>query len=288
MKQSVLLILAVLTANAALAQQGGRRLPANCRMLRDLEYAVEEGESLKLDLYLPPGTNGTPPLVMWIHGGGWRNGDKANVNPAILKLAGEGYAVASINYRLKDLTIHPRQIHDCKGALRWLRAHAAEYGFDPKRVAVGGGSAGGHLALLLGMSHGVAELEGTVGGNTNQSSAVSAVVDLYGPFDLSAMAKAQERFRRAHAADTNLLLNASPATYLDANDPPVLALHGDRDNTVPLEQSTLLHERCTALGIECELHIIEGARHGGMEFSDAERAALIKAFLDRHLASTTP
>ncbi|MEA2068919.1 MAG: carboxylesterase family protein, partial [Verrucomicrobiota bacterium] len=103
-------------------QSRNRQLPENITVHRDLEYAVEGGESLGLDLYLPEKAGKAPPLMVWIHGGGWKNGDKANVNPAILRLSGEGYAVASINYRLKDLSIHPKNIHDCKGAVRWLRA----------------------------------------------------------------------------------------------------------------------------------------------------------------------
>jgi acetyl esterase/lipase len=264
-------------------QARSRQLPENITVHRDLEYAEEDGESLGLDLYLPEKADKAPPLMVWIHGGGWRNGDKANVNPAILRLSGEGYAVASINYRLEDLSIHPKNIHDCKGAVRWLRAHAETYGYDPERVAVGGGSAGGHLALLLGMSSDIEELEGTVGGNPDQSSAVSAIVDLYGPSDLVEMAKTQERFNRAHDFETGQLASASPLVHLTPNDPPVLILHGDKDKTVPVEQSHLLDERYRKLGLESELHILEGAGHGGTVFSDEERYTLIKAFLDRHL-----
>jgi acetyl esterase/lipase len=260
-----------------------RKLPENITVQRDLEYAVEDGEPLQLDLYLPnDATN--PPLMVWIHGGGWKNGDKANVNSAILRLSTEGYAVASINYRLKDLSIHPKNIHDCKGALRWLRANADKYGYDPERVAVGGGSAGGHLSLLLGMSSGIQTLEGSVGGNTNQSTAVKAIVDLYGPSEFEAFAKESQRFSKAHEFRMEQLKDASPLTYLSADDPPVLILQGDQDKTVPMSQSTLLHERYQKAGLTSELHIIEGAGHGGPEFSDEERYQLIKAFLDKHLA----
>ncbi|MCK4564517.1 MAG: alpha/beta hydrolase fold domain-containing protein, partial [Verrucomicrobia bacterium] len=261
-----------------------RQPPENTTVHRDLEYAVADGESLRLDLYLPKNAKTAPPLVVWIHGGGWKNGDKANVNPAILRLGGDGYAVASINYRLKDLSIHPKNIHDCKGAIRWLRSKAETYGYDPNRIAVGGGSAGGHLALLLGLSGGIEELEGTVGGNLDQHSSASAIVDLYGPSELNVMAETQERFNRAHRFDPKQLTSASPLTYLSPDDPPVLILHGDSDKTVPVEQSQLLHERYQKAGLESELHIIEGAGHGGMVFSDDERHQLIKAFLDRHLA----
>ena len=261
-----------------------RQLPENITIHQDLEYAVADGESLKLDIYLPKDTKTAPPLMVWIHGGGWKNGDKANVNSAILRLSGEGYAVASINYRLKDLSIHPRNIHDCKGAIRWLRNHASEYGFDPSRVAVGGGSAGGHLALLLGLSEGIEKLEGTVGGNTHQSSGVKAIVDLYGPSELTIMLEKSERFARSHSFIMEQLADASPLTYLTPGDPPVLILHGDNDKTVPVEQSHLLHKRYQNADLESELHIFEGVGHGGMVFSNENSYQLIKMFLDQHLA----
>jgi acetyl esterase/lipase len=262
-------------------QMRTRKPPENVTVHRDLEYAVEDGEPLRLDLFLPETKN--PPLIVWIHGGGWKNGDKANVNPAILRLSGEDYAVASINYRLKDLSIHPKNIHDCKGAVRWLRANAEKYGYDPNRVAVGGSSAGGHLALLLGMSAGVDTLEGTVGGNTNQSTTVKAIIDFYGPSDLTVMAKAQNRFKRAHDFEPGQLDSASPLRHLTEDDPPVLILHGDKDRTVPVEQSKLLHDCYQKTGLESDLHILEGAGHGGPVFSDEARYQLIKSFLDRHL-----
>ena len=238
----------------------------------------------RFDLYLPAGCNaGGMPLVVWIHGGGWKNGDKAQVNQAILRLSEEGYAVASINYRLEDLSIHPKQIHDCKGAVRWLRAHADAYGYDPARVAVGGGSAGGHLALLLGMSGGVEDLEGNVGGNTAHTGLIRAIIDLYGPSELTVFSKNSERFNQAHKFTLGQLPHASPLTYLTPDDPPILILQGDKDTTVPLEQSQLLDRRYKEAGLVSELHIIPGAGHGGAVFSDEERYRLIKAFLDKHL-----
>lgn len=270
------------------APRSGQKTPGltDVTVHRDLEYAVAEGESLALDLYLPKKPTSAPPLVVWIHGGGWRNGDKAQVNRAILQLSEEGYAVASINYRLEDLYIHPKQIHDCKGAVRWLRAHAGKYGYDATRIAVGGGSAGGHLALLLGLSGGVADLEGTVGGNPDLAGAVQAIIDLYGPAGLPELAKNSARFNRAHKFDAQQLIHASPLTYLSADDPPVLIIHGDQDKTVPVEQSKLLHERYQKSGLSSELHIIEGVGHGGSVFSNKERSAVIKAFLDKHIGTT--
>ena len=260
---------------------GGRRVPEGVKVMKDLEYASVDGESLRLDLYLPKKSGGKPSLLVWIHGGGWTKGSKSGINSMFIRLTAEGYAAASIDYRLDGLVSHPKQIHDCKGAIRWLRANADEYGYDITRIGVGGGSAGGHLVLLLGLSSGVGELEGDVGGNLDQSSQVHAVVDLYGPSDLGLFAEESERFR--HNKTAELLKSASPVTYLSKDDPPELIFHGDKDQVVPISQSEHMHKRYKEAGLESSLHVIEDAGHGGPQFSDPTRYALVKAFLDRHI-----
>src|SRR5262249_53056202 len=144
----------------------------------NLEYVKDGHERNRLDLYLPEKTNERLPLVVWIHGGGWTQGDKAPCPMAWL--VPKGYVVASINYRFLKHGDPPAQIEDCKAAIRWLRANATKYNFDPHRVGVAGASAGGYLVALLGTSGGVKELEGQ-GGNQEQSSRVQCVVDLFGP-----------------------------------------------------------------------------------------------------------
>jgi acetyl esterase/lipase len=264
-------------------QQPGRSrmLPEGVKMERDLEYANVDGESLRLDLYLPKKSDTKPPLLVWIHGGGWTKGSKSGINPIFIRLTAEGYATASIDYRLDGLTSHPKQIHDCKGAIRWLRANSGKYGYDVTRIGVGGGSAGGHLALLVGLSGGVKELEGEVGGNTDRSSRVDAVVDVFGPGALGLFAERSERFR--HNKTPELLKSASPVTYLTDDDPPLLIFHGDKDQLVPLSQSEHVHKRCQEMGLESSLHVIEGAGHGGPQFSDATRFELVKKFFARHI-----
>ena len=267
-------------------QQGSNRhkAPEGVKVYRDLQYAEVDGQALHLDLYMPENAKTPPPLLVWIHGGGWTKGSKASINPAIIQLSGQGYAAASLDYRLEGITSHPKQIHDCKGAIRWLRANAEKYGYDVTRIGVGGGSAGGHLSLLLGMSNGVQELEGDVGGNLDQSSQVQAIVDLYGPSALERFAEKSERF--AHGKTVEQIKTASPVTYLSADDPPLLILHGDIDKVVPLDQSQYLHERYQQAGLQSSLHIIEGAGHGGREFSDSTRQQLIKEFYDRYIKQT--
>ena len=161
------------------------------RIRKDLSYAEVDGESLRLDLYLPESVS-RPPLVVWIqHGGGWRGGSK--MNPKLLELTRHGYAMASISYRLTDNAIFPAQIHDCKAAIRWLRANAARFGYSADWIAVAGSSAGGHLALLVGTSGNVESLEGEVGGHFDQSSTVQAVIDYFGPSDFVLRGKTPAR-----------------------------------------------------------------------------------------------
>jgi len=250
--------------------------------LKDIEYAQVDGQSLRLDIYMPQQQTTPPPLLVWIHGGGWRNGDKsASVNPVFKRLAKEGYATAYINYRLGGLDSHPKQIQDVKGAIRWLRANADTYGYDATRIGVGGGSAGGHLALLAGLSGGVDALEGNVGGNLEYSSRVQAVVDLFGPSELQLYADESTSFSRNKSAE--LLLSASPLSYLTTDDPPIIIFHGSEDNVVPVSQSIYLNEQYQSKGLESSLYIINGASHGGLEFSDGVRFQLIKDFLDTYI-----
>ncbi len=150
------------------------------KFLRDVPYIEDGHERHLLDLFLPAKAAGRLPLVVWIHGGGWQAGSKEGC-PAQW-LVGKGYVVASINYRLSQHAVFPAQIEDCKAAIRWLRAHSAEYAIDPDRIGVFGGSAGGHLVALLGTTGNVKDLEGN-GGNLDQSSRVQCVVDWYGPTD---------------------------------------------------------------------------------------------------------
>lgn len=273
------------TQNPSPRQSREVDLPQGVMAHRDIEYATVGNDPLQLDLYLPEKSTQTPALIVWIHGGGWRKGDKTNINRAILGLTGEGYAVASVNYRLGDIGAHPQHIHDCKGALRWLRAHATEYGYDPARIAVAGSSAGGHLALLLGTSTDVAELEGTVGGNLEFAGPAQAIVNFYGPSDFRPLAESS-RFQRKHTLRDDQLAGASPMAYVTSDDPPVITFHGDADPTVPVAQGRLVDQRYREAGLVSEIHIIEGAGHGGPRFTDETCRSQIKTFLDLYLGIT--
>lgn len=158
---ALLACVAVAAADTTQSSQRPKLLPPSVRFEGDLKYGDAPGKANLLDIYLPENAEGALPLIVWIHGGGWAAGDKAGC-PAV-GMVGRGYVAASINYRFSQEAIFPAQIEDCKGAIRWLRAHAKEYHIDPDKIGVFGASAGGHLVALLGTSGSAKEIEGTVG-----------------------------------------------------------------------------------------------------------------------------
>src|SRR5262245_50032586 len=192
MRHAIALGLIALTAVPASGQPQEKaaskrqnQLPPGVKALRDIEYAKVGDISLKLDLYLPEPRPAAPvPLVVWVHGGAWQAGSK-DQTPAV-PLVRRGLAVASVGYRLSQVARFPAQIEDCKAAVRWLRAHAAEHAIDGRHIGAWGSSAGGHLVALLGTSGDVDELEGEAG-NLDQSSRVQVVVDWFGPTDFTRM-----------------------------------------------------------------------------------------------------
>ena len=240
------------------------------RAERDLVYAEMEGEGILLDLYLPANSQGPFPVVVWVHGGAWRARSKDNC-PLIPLVRRHGFAVAGINYRLSGEATFPAQIHDCKAAIRWLRANAEKYNLDPTRIGAFGTSAGGHLVALLGTSGGVKELEGP-GGNLAFSSRVQAVCDWFGPSDLTRMLGGEAVGALLGASSADLLEKAklaSPITYVSPDDPPFLVFHGDNDSTVPHEQSALLIEALKKAGVKAGLITVDTPEAGGHGFGRA-------------------
>ncbi len=258
----------------------------NANLLADIQYATVDGKKMLLDIYMPkkkPDDQKKPVLLVWIHGGGWTKGSRKNVNPSFLALVEEGYAVASIDYQLLGVPGLPQIIKECKGAIRFLRANAERYGYNADKIGVGGSSAGGHLALMLGTSGGVKELEGDIGGNIDKSSSVQAVVDFFGPSDMVLQPRVKQmmgsKYLKAKA------VQFSPVTYVDKKDPPLLIYHGTADPVVPIEQGRIIHKKYQEAGIESTKHEIPGGSHG---FTPAQ-LPLKKAkdemnqFFERHL-----
>jgi acetyl esterase/lipase len=242
--------------------------------------------------------------VIWIHGGGWRNGDRLNAaQPS--RLVCRGYAVASIDYRLSGDAQFPAQIYDVKAAIRYLRANAATLNLDGNRFAAFGSSAGGHLAALAATSIGVADLEDLSQGNATISSAVQAAISWYGPTNLSLMdsqllAESCPSGSAVHSlagsAESDLLGctvgdaacaaavdRASPITYVGADTPPMLILHGTTDCTVPRGQSDLLKSAMDSAGRCTIRRNVVGAGHGGIAWVSSPPQDAAAAFLDNVL-----
>lgn len=268
------------------------------RSERNISYVDNGHRNQILDIYLPEAPSDKPlPLMIWVHGGAWMAGSQAN--PPVLFLVDKGFAVASIQYRFSSHAIWPAQAHDCKAAIRFLRANAAKYNFDPDKFAVGGDSAGGHLAAFIGTSGGVSEMEGDLG-RLDVSSCVQAVVDMFGPTDLTLMGQQSGPGStiRHDAPDSpeSLLLGgpvqerhelaktANPLTYIGKNDPPFLIMHGDKDPLVPLAQSIILTKALIDAGVnEVTMKTLHGTGHGGPQFNTRESRQLIEGFLVRNL-----
>jgi acetyl esterase/lipase len=280
----------LLAVPAAAQPQLAPRIPEGVKVEHSLVYARTPQKDLLIDLYLPERAQGRLPVILWVHGGAWRGGSKDRC-PAV-RLVPRGYAAASISYRLSQEAIFPAQIHDVKAAVRWLRANAAHYHLDAERIAAWGSSAGGHLVALLGTSGGVKQLEGDLG-NPEFSSRVQAVIDFFGPSDFLQMSKfpGQMDHDAPNSPESQLIggpiqqhpekvRRADPITYVSQDDPPFLIMHGDRDETVPLNQSELLHAALTKTGVEVTFEVVRGAGHG---FSGPEINAQVDAFLDRCL-----
>lgn len=285
-----LILLLVLTTGLSVAAKGTKLYD----LIENLEYAKVDEHHLLLDLYLP--TNATnPTLVVWVHGGAWQRGSKSGM--PLKALVNSGYAIASIDYRLSTVAPFPALIHDCKAAIRWLRAHQDKYKYDAQSVGIAGSSAGGHLVALIGTSNGNTELEGTVGKHLDQSSNVQAIVDFYGasnlqtilqqstPHGLSVRVPALELLLGGSPEEQPELARlASPVFHVDPNDPPLLLFHGDQDPQMPINQAHELHGAYKAQKCNVSFHVIYGAAHGGKVFYDSERMALVLEFLGTHLA----
>lgn len=264
--------------------------PEGVKELAGIEYCSVDGISLKLDLALPENAEGPLPGLIFIHGGAWVSGERKVYHLYTYKFAQEGYAAATISYRLADQARFPAAVEDAKCAVRWMRAHASEYGIDPGNIAVIGGSAGGHLAMMAGYSDD-AEFKGA-GGYDDVSSAVQAVVNFYGPYDLTAdIAKesgdVKEFLGAAYEENPDIYLEASPMHYLDEGDPPTLIFHGTIDDVVPVEQSDRLAARLEELGIPHSYQRFEGWPHT-MDLAKAvnERCRwFMYRFFEEHLAA---
>lgn len=277
---------------------GPNGAPANdaIDVKRDLAYAGTDNPRQKLDLFLPKkrATDKPLPAIVFIHGGGWKGGDKGAGAGNVSRFVASGeYAGVSVGYRLTNEAQWPAQINDCKAAIRWIRGNAKEYNLDPDKIAVWGSSAGGHLVSMLGTSGDVKELEGNLGAFTSQSSRVSCVVNYYGPEDFVTMVTQQSTMDRTTKDYPEALLigarvqdapdkakAASPITYVSSDDPPFLTAHGTIDPLVPFDQAEELDAAMKKAGVS---HLLIQMTNGGHGFRSEELDKRVKQFFDLHL-----
>lgn len=249
-----------------------------------IEYSNPADEHLQLNLARPKSGNGPFPAVLCIHGGGFRAGKRDSYDALCIKLAERGYVAATITYRLAPKHQFPAAVHDTKAAVRWLRANATRYNINGAKIGVTGGSAGGHLAQFLGVTAHVPRFEGT-GGNADQSSSVTCVVNVYGPSDFT---KSYGKSVDAHEVlplwfggnletKHDLHIQASPLYWVTPDAAPTLCIHGTEDKYVAHEQAVWLVDKLKASTVEASLLTLQGAGHG---FKGADAEAAEKALFE--------
>jgi acetyl esterase/lipase len=251
-----------------------------------VEFSVVEGfRPLLLDLYIPATGSASGAAIVYLHGGGWAVGTRRRFGRAFLSwsptpldlLAQAGFAVATVDYRLSGEARFPAQLHDVKAAIRWLRGNASRLGIDPSRVIAWGESAGGHLAVLAGLTGDRSELEGDVGDFVGESSAVGGAIDWYGPMNLLSLssqhpADSDKRPDDPGSWESSMVgvplqtdpartLAASPISYVHAAAPPIQIHHGTVDSQVPYAQSVEFADALRAAGGTVELVTVEGSDH---------------------------
>jgi acetyl esterase/lipase len=268
-------------------------IPPAVRLVEDVPYAASDDPRQRLDIYLPdqPADSKPLPVIAYLHGGGWLLGSKVAARTQALPLVASGrFAAVSIGYRLSWQETWPAQVHDVKAGIRWIRAHAKEYGMDPARICAFGPSAGGHLAAILGTTNGVQNVEGALGENTDQSSDVQCVIDFFGPADLrdadaldplgnpSTVTKLLGRPAEEAPA---LAANASPLVHVDAGDVPFLIVHGTDDTLVPYSESVELATALRKVGVPVILQTVQGGGHGTFGSATTEINGRVSAFLEK-------
>lgn len=282
---------AVILATASYAQNPeriSRELPNDVVVHRDIGYASYGERDLYLDLYMPA-DNDIPrtPVVVVVRGGGWMQGDKEGYGPMAAALAKRGIAAASIEYRASGEALFPSAVEDTKAAVRWLRANAEKYNFEADAIGAIGGSAGAHLALYLGVTSDIPDLEGD-GGHPTYPSSVSAVVGLATPGNFVGRSDAETPIAflgTTYEEAPELWRTASPITHIDASSPPLLLMHSESDKVVTFEQSVQLANAYGRVGVPVELVLIPDAPHDFWNFTGWFEDTMDRTadFFNRHL-----
>jgi acetyl esterase/lipase len=279
-----------LWAFVIVAQQVLAGAPAPDNLQKDVVYGKAGDVELKLDLAVPKDGDGPFPLLVFIHGGGWQMGNKASHTGAVVNWSKKGYVAATIGYRFAPKYPFPAQVEDVKCAIRYLRSKAKELKIDVNKVAAIGYSAGGHLSLMLGLMDPSDGLEGS-GGNDGISSKVQAVVNYFGPTDFTKESPIDNPVGKKLVTDfmgttdlaSPLFKQASPITYINKGDPPVITFQGAADPLVPAQQAKTLHAILKEKGVTEHLELIENGGHGFAGADNARTVKMMEEFLKKHL-----
>jgi len=240
------------------------KVPEGIMEIKNIEYKQVDTLSLQLDIYKQKNLQGAAPLLIFVHGGAWRSGKRADYLPYLIDYAKKGYVTATVSYRLVKQAKFPAAVQDVNCAVKWLKSHAESYGFDPERIALIGGSAGGHLSMMIG--YGGNEPMFNDGCDTITSSKVKVIVDLYGPTDLTTpyaqgRNEAIDFIGDTYANKPDQYLLASPKHYITSDDPPTLIFQGTIDSLVPVSQSDSLDIWLEKAGVPHEYHRLKGWPH---------------------------
>ena len=240
---------------------------------KDLPYDAAN-KSQRLDLYSPEAAEEPLPAMIFFHGGGWRGGSKNAVPSWLIDgVAAKQWSVVAVEYRFSDVKPHPAQVDDCLRAIQFVRHHAQEWRIDPKRIGVTGGSAGGHLSLWVALHDDTAQ-SNSADPVQRESSRVACAVSFAGPTDWSLLSRIEHHhpaYRQLlgyepdtpmDKMDADKLKDVSPISFASKDDPPVMQVHGDKDNIVPIEHAKSLDERLQSLHVRSELVIVPGGDHG--------------------------
>ncbi|HTB65290.1 MAG TPA: alpha/beta hydrolase [Steroidobacteraceae bacterium] len=260
------------------------------RHFTDLVYATVDGKPLALDLHLPPGVR-HPPLLIFVHGGAWTTGTRTQYPTFLMQ---RGFAVASLDFRSSNDAPFPADVFDIKAGIRYLRAQAPMYGYRTDRIAIVGASSGGHLAALVGVTNGVAALEGTEGDYRSESSSIQAIVSYFGASDLTTilaqstpvgLAVREPALRRLLGAAPDqvpeLAKLASPIFHVDGKAPPIMLLHGDQDTQMPLNQVYEMQWAYEQAGKHAQVLILHGVDHDAVPFFRDAPVERVVEFLKR-------
>ena len=259
----------------------------------DVSYGKTPERDLKLDLYMPEDIK-NPLMVVWVHGGAWREGSKEDPPKDLLK---RGYALASIDYRLSIEAPFPAMMHDIKAAIRFLRGNAQKYGFQKDKIIIWGSSAGGNLVVLAGLTNDNEALEGTIGDYTDESSDVNMVLDFYGPTNFKTILAQSTTHgvnvrkpalellygKSLEVVDKETVELASPIFHVNSDSPPTFIAHGNQDNQVPINQSIELWLKLKQAGVKTEFEILENMGHGGRDFSEKVFIDKVESFITENL-----